>query len=82
MIYNKKKNYIIIYMDELKEIVIQNKEYYILIKNIKNQLQNIYNIEDLIDKNILVVEDELNYNKKILNENMTYLKKICNSFYE
>ena len=69
-------------MDELKEIVIQNKEYYMLIKNIKNQLQNIYNIEDLIDKNILVVEDELHYNKKILNENMTYLKKICNSFYE
>jgi len=68
-------------MDEVKKLIIQNKQYYKIIKNLKDELQNIYAVEDIIDTNILILENEIKEGKKMIDENCSYLKKTCNNFY-
>ena len=68
-------------MDEIKKLIIQNKQYYKLIQNLKDELQNIYAVEDIIDTNILILENEIIEGRKMIDENCTYLKKTCNNFY-
>ena len=68
-------------MDEIKKLIVQNKQYYKLIQNLKDELQNIYAVEDIIDTNILILENEIIEGKKMIDENCSYLKKTCNNFY-
>ena len=68
-------------MDEIKKLIVQNKQYYKLIQNLKDELQNIYAVEDIIDTNILILENEIIEGRKMIDENCTYLKKTCNNFY-
>ena len=68
-------------MDEIKKLIVQNKQYYKLVQNLKDELQNIYAVEDIIDTNILILENEIIEGKKMIDENCSYLKKTCNNFY-
>ena len=68
-------------MDEIKKLIVQNKQYYKLVQNLKDELQNIYAVEDIIDTNILILENEIIEGRKMIDENCTYLKKTCNNFY-
>ena len=56
-------------MDEIKKLIVQNKQYYKLVQNLKDELQNIYAVEDIIDTNILILENEIIEGRKMIDEN-------------